>query len=56
MELFILLGLVALVALAVMGGVAFLNERRMGTVLAVSRPRLPARNRPPAGPGASAHR
>jgi hypothetical protein len=40
MELLLLLGLAALVVLLALGGLAFLQRRRAGTVLAVT---LPAR-------------
>ncbi|CAN5642027.1 hypothetical protein BH23CHL7_BH23CHL7_01010 [soil metagenome] len=54
--MFILLGLVALVALAMMGALSFLNQRRMGTVLAVSSPRARPRSQTPARRGSSAHK
>ncbi|HWH38151.1 MAG TPA: hypothetical protein VNT28_10310 [Candidatus Limnocylindrales bacterium] len=56
MELLFVLGLVALIALLAMGGLTFLRQRRMGTVLAVSPSRAATRNRATAGRASSAHK
>jgi hypothetical protein len=56
MELFFVIGFVAIIGLMALGGLTFLRQRRMGTLMVISAPRIETRSRSSAGRTSSAHR